>query len=91
MDLRFDYALLAWLRRGHRRKQVLLHLAKQPEPLTPTDISKTLKLHLPKVSVTLKELRNKGLVKCLTPAAPYGRLYTITTKGKTFATRIKKY
>ncbi len=71
MDLSIDYRLVAWLRRGYRRKKVLNILDEYEEPITPTEISKSLKIQLVKVSVTLGELRKKRLVKCLNPEAPY--------------------
>lgn len=82
MDVLTDYKLLAWLRRGHRRKKVLDCINKSNTQMTPSDISKKLNLHLVKVSVTLKELKEKKLVVLLNPEDHYGRLYQISAQGK---------
>ena len=82
MDINFDYKLLAWVRRGTRRKKILKYLNTLSDPVTPKDIKNKLKLHLTKVSTTLGELREKDLVKLLNPEDHYERLYVITEKGK---------
>ena len=84
MDLSIDYKLVGWLRRGYRRKKVLIHLKGQSKPVTPTQISHALKLQLVKVSATLSELRKNKLARCLNPKAPYARLYAITKKGEKY-------
>ncbi len=84
----FDYSLLAWLRRGYRRKKILDYLNKQESPKTPTEIKKALGIHLVKVSATLIELKGKSLVQVLNPKDHYGRLYVITQKGSVFCEKL---
>jgi ArsR family transcriptional regulator, cadmium/lead-responsive transcriptional repressor len=50
--------------------------------MTPTNISKTLKISLSNVSTKLSELRKRGLVSCITPERKKCRIYVITEKGK---------
>lgn len=82
MNLSADFRLLAWLRSGNRRKKVLAYLNQQTKALTPSEIRKGLNLHLVKVSVSLRELKERGLIKLLNPKDRYDRLYQITRKGK---------
>jgi len=82
MNLPADIRLLAWLRSGNRRKKVLAYLQQQTKALTPSEITKGLNLHLVKVSVSLRELKERGLIKILNPQDKYDRLYQITRKGE---------
>ena len=82
MNVSAHYRLIAWLRRGHRRKEILAHLSQQEKALTPSDIKKALNLHLVKVSASLRELKQRGLIKILNPKDRYSRLYQITKKGE---------
>jgi DNA-binding transcriptional ArsR family regulator len=50
--------------------------------MTPTDISKILKISLSNVSTKLSELKKRGLVSCITPERRKGRIYILTKKGK---------
>jgi predicted transcriptional regulator len=50
--------------------------------MTPTSISKTLKISLSNVSTKLSELKKRGLVSCITPERKKGRIYVLTKKGK---------
>ena len=51
-------------------------------PKIPTQLAKSLKIHLPHVSRALSELGSKKLVICLTPAEKVGRIYALTDKGR---------
>ena len=73
------YKILSFLARSKNRIKVLSSLDGLQ---TPTEISKKLKIQRSTVSRTINELKEKGLVKCLTPDEKMGRLYTLTLTGK---------
>ena len=76
-----DWVLYAWLKRGHRRKEVLMLLSHSHSPLTVNDIKDTLKIQMSQSSFSVNELHEKGLVDCLNPNDKIGRLYKINTTG----------
>jgi len=65
--------------RGRTRKRIFLALER---PKTPSQVATELKLSTTHVSRALKELSDKGLVKCLTPAEKFGRIYHLTGTGR---------
>lgn len=70
-----------WLRRGARRKRVLVYMLEQPGPVTGTQVAKSLKIEIGSASKTLRELRWRGLVVLLNSDAPFDRKYAISTRG----------
>ncbi len=80
------WELYAWVNRGRQRKEVLRLLPKTPltaEVFRKEVNSKTnLRLSLREMSRHLTSFKEKGILTCLTPEAPYGRLYVLTKKGK---------
>ena len=50
--------------------------------LTPSEIAKKINIRLNHVSLFLKELKDKRLVKCLNEESRKGRLYELTELGK---------
>jgi DNA-binding transcriptional ArsR family regulator len=72
------YDLVSFVSRGKIRKEVLRILNK---PMTPTQLSMKIKTHRPTISRALIDLKNKKLVKCVTPGEKMGRYYEITAKG----------
>ena len=74
-----DYSTLSFVMRGKRRKEVLLCLEK---PKIPKDISFSCKISIHNVSKSLKELLEKGLIKCENPKDKFYRFYSLTQKGK---------
>jgi predicted transcriptional regulator len=62
------------------KQSILSLLLKQPK--TPKDISLVLDKHLSQISRNLKDLENRGLVKCLNPKLKKGRFYLTTESGK---------
>ncbi len=78
--------LYAWINRGKQRKEVLKLF--QDKPLTAEEFRKdinqktNLKLSLREMSRHLTSFTKKKILKCMTPNAPYGRLYQITNRGK---------
>jgi predicted transcriptional regulator len=62
----------------HRKDIIQLLSAKN---MTPTELSKELRIHISQVTRNLLELEKRNLVKCLTPSLRKGRLYSATDKG----------
>ena len=77
-----DWKLVAWLKRGSRRKSVLELLANSRSPISANEVKKPLKIAISQASATLKELRQKGLIDCLNPQDSIGKLYKINLKGR---------
>ena len=76
-----NWNLVAWLKRGNRRKSVLEFVTKSNSPVSANDVKKSLKIAMSQASFTLKELKNKGLIECLNPKDKIGKLYRITKEG----------
>ena len=74
-----DYSLLSFILRGERRKIILLCLDK---PKIPKEIANECKISIHNVSKSLKELMDKGLIKCENPEDKFYRFYSLTEKGK---------
>ena len=77
-----DWQIVAWVKRGKRRKSVLEYISKSSGPVSTNEMKKSLKIAISQASATLKELRQKGLVECLNPNDKIGKLYRIKEKGK---------
>ena len=71
--------LVSFVKRGRVRRQVLSTILT--EPRMPAEIARITKNHRPSVSRALLELKEKGLVECLTPNEKLGRLYKVTESG----------
>ncbi len=74
-----NFSLLSFILRGERRKTILLCLDK---PKIPKEIAEICKISIHNVSKSLKELLNKGLIKCENPKDKFYRFYTLTDKGR---------
>ena len=81
-----DYSLLSFMLRGKRRKAVLLCLDK---PMIPKEIASKCNISIHNVSKSLKELVNKGLIKCENPKDKFYRFYKITNKGRKIKDQFK--
>jgi hypothetical protein len=83
-----------WIIRGSQRSKVIKMFPDKPitaETLRKEINSKTdLKLSLREISRHLTSFTKQGLLKCLTPDAPYGRLYILTEKGKMMKLEVKE-
>ena len=64
-------------------KQKILNYLKNG-PSTPQLISNSLDLSASHTSTTLKQLIGLELISCLTPDRRKGKLFGLTTKGKTY-------
>lgn len=70
------------------RLKTLLELSKSE--FTPKQLSLSLDKPISHISKALRELRNKGLVECLTPKMRKARFYTITRLGTQVLDEINK-
>lgn len=75
----FSY-LIGYVLASTYRKKVISVLKE--EALTPITVSEKTGLRPSHVSQTLSELTKKKLVVCLTPKLKKGRLYELTSEGK---------
>ena len=73
---------------GRTRKLCLEILANGPK--TPSAIVKLSDRHLSHISRALRELDEKKLIECLTPASSKNRIYGITAKGKEVLKKLKE-
>jgi DNA-binding MarR family transcriptional regulator len=56
--------------------------------MTPSEIAKTLSVHLSQVTRNLGELEERGLVECKNPQMRKGRIYAITRRGTDILTKM---
>ena len=70
------------------RYEILLSLKEKIK--TPKLISRDTNIQINHVSNILKELGEKGLIKCETPELRKGRIYKITDKGSEIVEKLKK-
>jgi len=69
------------------RRIILRSLLESPK--TPTQIANEHYCNVSHISRALRELKEKGLVKCLNPERRKGRVYALTDKGLRIAKRLK--
>lgn len=81
-----DWNLVGYIKASNYRLNILTLLSKGNK--IPIEIKNELKLYITHISTILKELGDKGLVKCLTPNLKKGKIYTITTLGKEILNQI---
>lgn len=72
--------LAAWVLRSDYRARIIDVLSQHTT--IPTRIAKESGIDKHHVSNILKDLKGKGLVKCLNESEVRGRLYSLTRKGK---------
>lgn len=73
-------SLAAYVVRSSYRERALITLHDN-EVMTPKYIAKNCKIRANHISVTLRELKDNGLVVCINEEAKKGRLYKITPLG----------
>jgi len=88
METRETLNLIGFILGSDYRQKVLFSLEKGIK--TPKQISKETDIQINHVSNILKELSEKSLVECKTPALRKGRIYQITEKGKEILNKINK-
>lgn len=74
-----DWEKYSFVVRAKNRKKIIKALKS---PKTPSELSKETEINLSHVSRSLKELSEKGLVRCLTPDQTIGRVYDRTELGE---------
>ena len=75
-----DWDLISFITSSEYRQKVLICIDERQ--ITPTEISNISKVRINHVSVILRELKDKKLVKCLTEQKKKGRFYCLTPYGK---------
>lgn len=80
-----NWSLIGYIIRSSYRKKVFLALKK---PTRPSEIAKETGLRLTHVTRALRELKKKGLAKCLNPKEKFGRIYNLTPKAKKLMKKI---
>ena len=75
-----DWDLVSFVIRSNYRFKVLKRLLEGNS--TPSTISKEITIRTNHVSVILRELEEKNLVKCLYPNKKKGKIFEITDLGK---------
>lgn len=60
------------------------------DTLTPSEIANKINIRLNHVSLFLRELKDKKLVKCLNEESRKGRLYELTELGKNAINRLNQ-
>ncbi len=78
--------LTAFVIRSNYRTKVFLELSK---PQRPSQIARTLGLRITHVTRSLRELKQKSLIKCLNPKESFGRFYELTSKGENVLAEVK--
>ncbi len=81
------WELVAFVMKSEKRKKILELLEK---PKTPKMLSKILNTSLPNISMKLRALEKVGLVECINPQDPKGKIYKLTEVGKEVLKKIKE-
>lgn len=77
-----DWSLVAWVKRGGRRKSILALISKSSTPVSANDVKRSLKIAMSQASATLKELTDQKLIICLNPEDKIGKLYKVHKNGE---------
>jgi len=77
-----DWTILAWVKRGKRRKNILQIFYKANKPIASNDIKILSKISLSQISVIISDFDKKNLIVCKNPEDKLGRLYEISENGK---------
>lgn len=77
-----DLDKLSWLKASEYRQNILIALNGKPR--TPKDVAEDTDYYLSHVSNTISDLRERGLVECLSSNRRKGRLYSTTDEGEKF-------
>lgn len=70
------------------RVGVVIVLEGRPNGISPVKISRFRSRPADKIRTAIKELRERGLVECLTPDRHKGRLYALTDRGQAIAPHV---
>lgn len=72
--------LKGYIQASTYRTKVIKSLNKAPQ--MPTKIAKDIGIRPNHISMTLNQLKNKQLIKCINEEARKGRIYKLTEKGE---------
>lgn len=75
-----DWNLVSFVMASEPRFHILINLREKVS--TPTELTNKMDVPISRTSAVLKELEEKGLVKCLTPARRKAKMFDITDKGE---------
>ncbi|MEK6843421.1 MAG: hypothetical protein AABY04_02945 [Candidatus Micrarchaeota archaeon] len=73
---------------GSRKREEIFLLLETPR--TPTQLSKMAKISLSNIWIKLKALEERKLILCLTPKVRKGKIYSLTSEGKSTLIEVKK-
>lgn len=79
--------VINWTLKGYilaSRYRVAIMRALSKEPKTPKQLEKELNIKFSHISRALKELSDKGVVECLTPALHKQKYYGLTSLGEKY-------
>jgi predicted transcriptional regulator len=83
----FDWLAYGFVVASTRRKAILIALRSRPA--TPKELSVKVRIPLSHVSMTLKELGERNMVVCLTPNLRKGRVFDLSSNGRSVADRVE--
>lgn len=83
-----DWDTISFVMASQPRLKVFLKLTKSEK--TPSDLSEELGIPLSHVSKALSELKEKNLVKCLTPERRKMKFYRATQNGQKLKKNLKE-
>jgi DNA-binding MarR family transcriptional regulator len=83
-----NYSLLSFILSGERRKAILLCLDK---PKIPKEIASSCNVSIHNVSKSLRELSDKGLIRCKNPKDKFYRFYELTKRGAQLVKELKDF
>ncbi len=73
---------ITFIRRSTNRRNILKQLVAATTPLTPSDLADATDITLNSASRAVRQLADRGFVRCVNPDASRYRRYTTTTKGE---------
>ncbi len=89
MDEEYADELLRWIISVDRRMILMDHL-REHKIVNASDIAHVTKRSTQNISRALKELEDKGLIRCLTPEKTTWKRYSLTKDGKELMERWEK-
>jgi len=75
-----DWDSVGFVKASPVRVNIINKLSEKP--MSPKELTKSLAIHFPQVSLALKQLTERGITICLTDSRLKGRLYGLTDLGQ---------
>ncbi|ETA69501.1 MAG: hypothetical protein PWQ51_2623 [Methanolobus sp.] len=82
--------LLVWILSVDRRV-ILMESIDNHQVIKASDVAQKTNRSTQNISRALKELKNKGIIKCLTPEKTTWKRYMLTDTGKEVRQRLQQY